>query len=203
VGATAIPASNDPPGRDLVSREELVLIIGRDAGLRDALLGWAMSHTRDPPNAEDLFQHTIEHALDPKNAAWDRAHYATAGAFLGSVMNGLARNRLRSPYRARREDLDETKAAHVAAPEADPERQLRMARDERKRIDMEEDLRARIAGKTIPLGVLDWSARGAKGNRELADRIGCTIPQVVAAKQLLREQGAIVKAKRASEPGAA
>ncbi|HEY6463026.1 MAG TPA: hypothetical protein VIY73_22810, partial [Polyangiaceae bacterium] len=151
--------------RDLVPREELGLIIGRDADLREALLGWAMGHTRDSHNAEDLFQHTIEHVLDPKNAAWDRAHYATASAFLGSVMNGLARNRVRSAGTTRREDFDENKAAHVAAPEADPERQLRLARDERKRIDMEEALRARIAGKTIPLAVLDWSARGVKGNK--------------------------------------
>jgi hypothetical protein len=183
-------AVSAPP--DIVPRSELAQLIARDAALRESLLSWAMSHTRHPQNAEDLFSDTL-----------DRAHYATAGAFLGSVMNGLARNRLRSSYMARRADLDEQNPPQVDAPADNPERQLLMAGKDRKRTEMEEALRARIADKTVPLAVLDQSAAGVKGNKKLADTIGCTVAQVVAAKQLLREHGAIVRAERASEPGAA
>jgi DNA-directed RNA polymerase specialized sigma24 family protein len=194
-------AVSAPP--DIVPRSELAQLIARDAALRESLLSWAMSHTRHPQNAEDLFSDTLTRALDPAFAGWDRAHYATAGAFLGSVMNGLARNRLRSSYMARRADLDEQNPPQVDAPADNPERQLLMAGKDRKRTEMEEALRARIADKTVPLAVLDQSAAGVKGNKKLADTIGCTVAQVVAAKQLLREHGAIVRAERASEPGAA
>ena len=190
------------PAADFVPREELAEIIARDAALREAVLGWAMDHTRHPQNAQDLYGDTLITALDAKYVGWDRAKYATAGAYLGSVLNGIARNRLRSSYMARRADLDELNPPPVAAPAADPETQLRMGRMERKRAEMEEALRARIAGNPMALGVLDWTAKGAKNNIELARLIGCRVPEVVAAKQHLRRQGAIVRDERASEPGA-
>ena len=191
-----------PAAADFVPREELAKIIARDAALRESVLGWAMDHTRHPQNAQDLYGDTLTTALDAKYVGWDRARYATAGAYLGSVMNGIARNRLRSSYMARRADLDEQNPPPVAAPAADPESQLRMGRKERKRAEMEEALRARIAGNPVPLAVLDRTAEGARNNIELAQMIRCTVPEVVAAKQLLRRQGAIVRAERASEPGA-
>jgi DNA-directed RNA polymerase specialized sigma24 family protein len=188
---------------DTVPPAELAKIVARDAALREALLGWAMRHTRHPQNAEDLVSDTLTTALDPQYAGWDRARYATAGAFLGSVMNGLARNRVRSSYLARRADLDEHDPPQVAAPAADPEVQLQLAARERKREAMEAALRARLADKPVPLAVLDWSAKGVRTNVALAEKIGCTVAQAVAAKQMLRDHGAIVRAERASEPGAA
>lgn len=201
LGSPAVGAAATAIQPDVVPRQEIARLLVKDADLREALLGWAMSHTRHRQNAQDLYQETITRALDPDYVAWNRAHYATAGAFLGSVMNGVARNRLRSSYHARRADLDEQDPPQVDAPAANPEGQLLTAGRERKRADMEADLRRRIAGKTIPLAVLDWAARGVKGNKALAEKIGCTIEQVLAAKQLLREQGAIVRAARASDPG--
>lgn len=188
---------------DLVPHAELAKIIARDAGLRQSVLGWAMGRTRHAQNAEDLYADTLTTALDTRYKGWDRAKYATVEDFLGSILNGLARNRTRSSYMARRADLDEQNPPQVVAPAADPEGQLQMAASERKRSEMEETLRARLAGKPLPLAVLDGAAKGLRGNIELAREIGCTVPEVVAAKQLLREQGRIVKAERPSERGAA
>ena len=188
---------------DIVPREELAKIIARDTALRESLLCWAMGHTRHLQNAEDLRGDTLRRALDPEYAGWDRTQHETVSGYLGSVMNGLARNRWRSSYMALREDLDEQNPPRVAAPTGDPEGKLLMAGRERKREDMEAMLRARVAHKPVAVAVLDWAAKGIKGNVALAEQIRCTVPQVVAAKQLLREHAAVVKAERASEPGAA
>jgi hypothetical protein len=127
-----------------------------------------MVHTHHPQDADDLFGDTLATALDPKYAGWDRAQYATAAAFLGSVMNGLARNRVRSSYMARRAELDEQNPPPVSAPTDDPEGKLLMAGKERKREDMEAMLRTRVADKPIPLAVLAWAAKGIKCNQALA-----------------------------------
>jgi hypothetical protein len=182
----------------LVPRAELAQIIARDGALLESLYSRAMGHTRHPQNAEDLYADTLARALDPRYQGWDRDEYLTAGAFLGSVMNGLARNRRRSSYSARRADLDEQNPPHVPAPAADPEGQLAMVALDRKYDEMETAVRARLAGKPLALGVLDAAARGLRGNVALARELRCTVPEIVAAKRQVREQVAQVKAERPS-----
>jgi hypothetical protein len=168
---------------DIVSREELAQIIIRDAALRDGLFCRAMSHTRDLHDAEDLLQETLTRSLDSAYAAWNRSDHLTPASCLGSVMNGIARNRLRSSYMARREDLDEQNLPQVAAPADDPMGKLTMAGTHRKRDDMVGALRARMVGKEVPLAVLDWTEKGVKGHVALSEKIGCTLKQVVAAER--------------------
>ena len=91
---------------DIVPRAELARILASDGALLAELHRWEMRHTRDPDDADDLLQDTLTKSLDPDYAPWDRNEYATAGAYLGSVMNGRARNRVRSSYMALRENLD-------------------------------------------------------------------------------------------------
>jgi DNA-directed RNA polymerase specialized sigma24 family protein len=107
-----LPSPSVEAPATLVPRAELAEVIARDGSLLDAVRGWAMDHTRHPQNAEDLYADTLTHALDPRYQAWEREQYPTAGAFLGSVMNGLARNRRRSSSAARRADLDEQNVTH-------------------------------------------------------------------------------------------
>ncbi len=182
----------------LVPHAELAQIIARDGALLESLQGWAMGHTRHPQNAQDLYAETLVRALDPRYQAWDRDEYPTAGAFLGSVMNGLAQNWRRSSYSARRADFDEQNPPPVAAPAADPEGQLAMVALDRKYTEMEAAVRARLVGKPLALGVLDASAKGLRGNIALAKELRCTVPEILAAKRQVREQAVIVKAERPS-----
>lgn len=187
----------------LVPLAELAEILARDAALREALLRYALRHTRHPQDAEDLFGDTLEAALDGKHAPWDRARHATAGAYLGSMMNGLARNRRRGAYDRTRAELDEQNPPPVASPAATPEGVLLLAGRERKRADIEAALRARLADKPLALAVLDWTAQHVEGNLALAEKMQCTVAQVVAAKQMIREKLAAIVAERASDPGPA
>jgi len=109
-----LPSPSVEAPATLVPRAELAEVIARDGSLLDAVRGWAMDHTRHPQNAEDLYADTLTTALDPRYKGWDRAKYDSAGAFLGSVLNGLARNRTRSSYMARRAELDEQNPPEVA-----------------------------------------------------------------------------------------
>jgi hypothetical protein len=202
-GLSLLPSAPINPAADIVPPAELAKLIAGDRGLRESLLRWAWGHTRHRQDAEDLYQATLLTALDPEKVSWDRARHATASGFLGSVLNGLARNRVRSSYMALRSELDEQNPPPVAAPVADPEAKLQLAHRERKRAAMEADLRARLADKPLPIAVLDWTTKGVKTNIELAQMIGCEVSQVVAAKQMLRQHAAIVRDERASEPGAA
>jgi hypothetical protein len=182
----------------LVPHAELAKIIARDGALLQSLQCWAMGHTQHPQNAEDLCAETVARALDPRYQGWDRDQYPTAGAFLGSVMNGIARNRRRSSYDANRAPLDEESSRQVPAPRADPEGQLAMVALDRKYTEMEAAVRARLVGKPLALGVLDAAAKGLRGNIAVARELRCTVPEILAAKRQVGEQAAIVKAERPS-----
>ena len=193
-----LPSPSVEAAPALAPHAELAQIIARDGALLEAVFSWAMGHTRHPQNAEDLYAETLTRALDPDYQGWDRDMYPTAGAFLGSVMNGLARNRLRSSYSARRADFDEQNPPPMAAPAADPEGQLAMMALGRRHAEIEAAVRARLADHPLALDVLDAAARGIKGNIALAEELRCTVPEIVAAKRQMRTQAAIVRAERPS-----
>ncbi len=197
-GAGSIRTTPEP---DLVPRPVLARLLRICSALRETLLLIAHRHTRrHRQDAEDLFMSTLTTALDPAYAGWRRHDYPDALTYLGSVMNGIARNRRRSSYDALRADLDEPRAPAVPAPAADPEAHLLMMGTERTRQEMEAAVRARVADKPVPRAVLEWTARGVKGNLALAEKMGCDIGQVVAAKKLLQAYAKAVAAERASRP---
>jgi DNA-directed RNA polymerase specialized sigma24 family protein len=180
------------------ARAALKAELENNPALRDAVFVMALKRTRQRQDADDLCQDAILIALDPKYRAINPAAESTEG-FLGSRLNGAARNRWRSSYMKYRADQDDPGAAGVIAPHLEPEHILARGGRERRRDEIFAGIRKSLAGHPIPLAVLDLTeTKGIKGNIAMAKEIGCSVQEVENAKAMIKAHGRVVVSERPS-----
>jgi DNA-directed RNA polymerase specialized sigma24 family protein len=166
-------------------------------GVRARLVQFARWRMHADKDAEDLVHEALARVCDPDGSPWDPAKRSFL-THMGSVMNGIAVNELRSA-RARKEVLsgeiarDETTTD--GAPQADD--LLAEHRDLDRLRRWGGVLRARLQEKkdTIALEVYDCGCEGIEDKGEIADRIGRTLPEVRDAMRRLTYLGAQVRAE--------
>jgi hypothetical protein len=166
--------------------------------IRQALMVWAIRRTRNVPAAEDLVQRTLLHAYEQEETGervWkEPIEPKEVLGHLGAVMVGFARNQWRTDGRRpiRVESPEEE-----ASLEPDPEQAWIAYETDAERAQYEAELRKRLAADprgAIPLAMLDWAARGVRGGKELAEKIGCTVEEAYAARTHLARVAARVMA---------
>jgi hypothetical protein len=179
-----------------------------DAALRQHLLHAASRHTRTEQDAEDLCQTAFVDAIRRSRRTGEPTPPVTFLQFVGSIMNSLGATRRRS-LRRRPDPIayDEAQGADSSEAVPDPERSLLDQGELRDRDRVARELRQYMASEAgeegrIPLGLFEWADRGVTKNEEFADKVGCTVQEVVLAKKRMGRHGARIRRQLLAEQGA-
>jgi DNA-directed RNA polymerase specialized sigma24 family protein len=169
-------------------------------GVRLQAIQYAMRKTRSKADADDLVQEALSRVFDSDASPWDPDGGKTFLAHLGSVMNGLHINRVRSAQH-RREVVgsalvDEVAPAAGALPADEAlERHETFARLS----SLVGALRDRLKGDVLALEVLDLAYAGYEHPAAQAEQLGCPVATVREANRRLKYQAArLLEEERAS-----
>jgi DNA-directed RNA polymerase specialized sigma24 family protein len=178
-----------------------------DAELRRHLQHAASRHTRTEQDAEDLCQTAFVDAIRRARRTGEPKPPVTFFQFVGSILNSLGATRRRSLRRRPEPVAYEEERSGVVAAAPDPERALTDHGEMRDRDRLERELRAYMATEAgeegrVPLGLLEWADRGVTKNAEFAEKVGCSVEEVLRAKKRIGRHGARIRRQILAEQGA-
>jgi DNA-directed RNA polymerase specialized sigma24 family protein len=200
----ARPLSDAPPAPDSID----VILASQDwveLGRRLTLYAYGRIHKRSWETAEDIAQEAIAHLLDAAYAPWDRERHPDLFDCLGHIVNGLAANHFRrkafrAPHVPIMDDVDGAeddapidprgqRDAEEQAPPADAvvlsdRTDAAAARGEEARdAALLAELRTRLAGDALAIGLLDQIHAGEGRPKRQADVLGVSVNEVYTAKR--------------------
>jgi DNA-directed RNA polymerase specialized sigma24 family protein len=188
--------------------EAAAKLLKEDERLRKKIFVHAYKLTGNLPDAKDLAQQGMSRAIDPKRSPWDPDKQPSLLLHIGSLMNGLARNKRRGDGRHRAETYDTTDDLH---PASEPTALERMeSAEELARLEYWMDLLlARLEGDTLALDKIGLVCQGIDGAAEQAARLKCTVKDIYRANERIAYHVERVKrdapdgARAAPSPGGA
>jgi DNA-directed RNA polymerase specialized sigma24 family protein len=167
-------------------------LLKEDARLRKKLLAHGYKLTNNLSDARDLAQEGMTKVVDPEDSPWDPDEQPSLFMHVGSVMNGLARNKRRGDARHPAEAYDSTDELH-------PQRQPTAL----ERIETAEDLArygrwmdillARLSGDPLALDKIGLVYQGIEDAAEQAERLRCTVREIYRANERIAYHVGCVK----------
>jgi DNA-directed RNA polymerase specialized sigma24 family protein len=157
-------------------------------GMRLSLVAFASRRMRDRKgDAEDLVQEALAKVLDPQDSPWD-PHRNGFLMHVGSIINGLASNELRSA-RVRHQVLDGGEMLDIVPTAAPlPDEALSMHRTIARLRRLGALLRMFLETKkdTVAVRVLDCANEDLEEPEAVAAKIGCKVEEVHDAHRRLK-----------------
>ncbi len=167
-------------------------LLASDETLRKKLFLYAYRLTQNLPDAKELAQDGMTAAIDPQRSPWDPDRQPNLLLHIGSVMNSLVANGRRAAGRHPFTPYDPHKDER-ADPAPTPEEQLLNAEVLAEFDRRLEELRARLTGDGLALGVLDLHCESVDAAAEQASRLGCDVMDVYRARERLTYHAKQVK----------
>lgn len=149
--------------------------------------------------AEDLAADAVQRFFDPKYANWDPEHCPSLDWHLGSIVNGILRNRVRRKSTTHEMPHDLTSSPAVLAavcPDQSPESRSSNGSDARRALELlEHELKGDEYGEGVLLCELDEISEP----RDQAEALGVPITTVYKARHRLGQARGAVRDRMRGE----
>ncbi len=153
-----------------------------DEHLRKRIVAYAWKVTGNRADMRDLAQEAMARAIDPARSPWDPAKQPDLFLYLGSIINGIVRNRRRAEER---HPVDLVDPKDVSRPDPRPSVLQRMIQEEENALYefWLEMLIDRLAGDTVALDVLRLLQDGLDGAAQHAAKLQRQVEEIYAANR--------------------
>jgi DNA-directed RNA polymerase specialized sigma24 family protein len=179
--------------------EAAAKLLKEDERLRKKIFVHAYKLTGHLPDAKELAQQGMTRAIDPKGSPWDPDRQPSLLLHIGSLMNGLARNKRRGDGRHRAEAYDTTGDLHPA-PEPTVLERMESAEELARLGHWMDLLLARLAGDTLALDKIGLVYQGIDDAAAQAARLQCTVKDIYRANERIAYH--VERVKRDAPDGA-